>query len=94
VPKYRFDIWEGGANEVTLLDSDRKYAQRTFTCAHCNRVVIVPLRARPDECGGLCMIEFKPVCPECHQIGTCTPFEKRLEAHEARTRLLASLGIA
>lgn len=39
------------------------------------------------------MLEMKPVCPECHAIGTCTPFERKLEAREARHRLLVSLGL-
>lgn len=91
--KYRRNSWEGGVQEVTFLDSGRADAQKTFTCAHCNRVVIVPFKAKPDECGGLCMIELKPVCPECHKVGACTPFEKKLEKMEARGRLLTSLGL-
>jgi hypothetical protein len=88
----RSNLWEGGVQEVRLLGSDHFEAQKTFTCAHCGRVVIVPHKARPDECGGLCMLELKPVCPKCHTIGTCTPFEKRLEQMEARSRLLAAIG--
>ena len=70
----------------------RPFSQQTFTCAHCNRIVVVPLRAKPDECGGFCMLEFKPICPKCQKIGTCTPFEKKLEAMEARGKLLAAIG--
>jgi hypothetical protein len=89
----RSNLWEGGVQENVPTDSDRgKDAQKTFTCAHCNRIVIVPFKARPDEMGGLCMLELKPVCPGCHRIGVCHPFEKKLLQMEARGRLLAALG--
>jgi hypothetical protein len=92
VPKYRRNLWEGGVQDVTFLDSGRADAQKTFTCAHCNCVTVVPFKAKPDECGGFCMLEHKPVCGPCHKVGTCTPFEKKLEAMEARGRLLAAIG--
>lgn len=91
MPKYRRNIWEGGVQEVVPLVG-RADAQKTFTCAHCNRIVIVPFKAKPDEMGGLCMLEMKPVCPACHKRGDCVPFEKKLAAMEARGRLLAAIG--
>jgi len=87
-------LWEGGVEETLLLDSGRSESRKTFTCAPCNRVVVVPFKCKPEEVGGFCMLEFRPVCPECHVIGTCTPFEKRLEQMEARKRLLTAMGMA
>lgn len=55
----------------------------TFTCAHCNTVVFVPPRAAPAESGGFCRLCMKLICGPCSDHG-CTPFEKKLEAMEAR----------
>ncbi len=62
----------------------------TFTCSHCNRVVIVKPKANPDKIGGLCYACYKMVCPTCVGQG-CTPFEKKLEAMEARGRMLRDM---
>ena len=62
----------------------------TFTCAHCNKVVFVKPKADPDRLGGLCYLCMKPICPAC--VGqACIPFEKRLEAVEAKDRFRRSL---
>ena len=60
----------------------------TFTCGHCNRIVRVRPRATPEQLGGVCRMCMKHTCPGCDARGVCTPFEKRLEAIEARARLL------
>jgi hypothetical protein len=92
VPKYRVNQWEGGAQEIELLDSGGKFTLQTFTCAHCNRVIVIPPKAKPDEMGGFCRMEMKPVCIPCEKKGECTPFERKLEEMEARGRLLAAIG--
>jgi hypothetical protein len=56
----------------------------TFTCCHCNRIVRVPVKVRPEDLGGFCTMCSKPVCPQCHAKGSCTPFEKWLDKVEAR----------
>ena len=58
----------------------------TFTCKHCNRVVIVKLRCDPADMGGRCFNCDGLICPRCVGKG-CTPFEKRLEQIERRDRL-------
>ncbi len=58
----------------------------TFTCCHCNGIVVVPPPPAPMP-GGYCGMCSKPVCEACVGHG-CTPFEKKLEAMERRGRLL------
>ncbi len=64
----------------------------TFTCHHCNVVVVVELKADPDKLGGFCRLCMKQICPTCLN-GNCTPFEKKLEAIEARDRLTRAIGV-
>lgn len=72
----------------------------TRTCGHCQRVVFVKpgsggtvyLLPRVgggwrEEMGCGCRVCMKPVCLQCHHIGTCTPWERRLDASERRDRL-------
>lgn len=58
----------------------------TFTCKHCNAVVVVEARCKPEEAGGYCRMCMAPVCPACAD-KPCTPFEKKLDAIERRDRL-------
>lgn len=88
----------------------RRVARDTITCAHCNTVVFVKpgtaatvyeiydplLQATREEPGAFCRVCMAAICVACHVAGRCTPFERRLEAAEARDRLyrttLASSG--
>lgn len=63
-----------------------------FTCAHCNCAVGVKPRANPDDFGSMCRNCMKMVCKNCANFG-CTPFEKKLEAAEARDRARRSYEI-
>ena len=64
----------------------------TQTCNHCNKVVHIKHKMDPADMGGLCKQCMKFICPKC--VGfSCTPFEKKLEAVEARERALRSYGI-
>lgn len=64
----------------------------TFTCCHCNSIVNVkPFQAASDA-GGWCARCAKPVCGPCADQGRCTPFEKKLDAYEARMRLRNMAG--
>lgn len=56
----------------------------TFTCGHCNKVVIVPVKASVDELGGLCRCCDSLICPDCVKDGRCIPLEARLAGLEAR----------
>lgn len=64
----------------------------TFTCIHCNSVVIVPPKASASDMGGWCMMCAKPVCKRCAGKG-CSPFLKQIEKSEARDRMLRAIGV-
>lgn len=61
-----------------------------YSCAHCNKIVIVET---PDQPTGFCMLCFYPTCLKCGGSEKCEPFEKKLLAMEARGKLLASAGL-
>jgi len=54
------------------------YAQ----CAHCNAVFRVPTGAKPADLGGWCFMCNQCTCSKCAAIGTCFPFEKKLDMYE------------
>lgn len=81
----------GGYGVITSPDGVEEHD--TFTCFHCNKVVIVLPKAAPETIGGMCYQCMKLVCPTCVDLGTCTPFEKRLEAIERRADALRSYRV-
>ena len=95
----------GGYSQIICDDPGRTIAKDaygrevpteadTFTCGHCNKVVFVRPRERPEDIGGLCKQCMKLICPHCLIAGNCTPLEKRLAAQEARYHALRSYGMA
>lgn len=60
------------------LGKPREYD--TFTCWHCNSIVIVD---RKDK-GGFCMRCMRQICAACVSNGRCIPFEKRLARIEGK----------
>jgi hypothetical protein len=72
----------------------------TITCCHCQRVIRVkpgsgqtvyvlwqPSEHRwVEEMGAWCGCCNKPVCLACHDDGRCRPWERQMEAMEAKTR--------
>ena len=78
---------------VLVVDPEAPdYEADTFTCSHCQRVVVVPVRASASDAGGWCSCCTKPICGPCADTGVCTPWEKMLEKMEARDRFLRSIG--
>lgn len=65
----------------------------TFSCAHCNRVVIVKPKCDPNDLGGMCRLCDKMICAACVDLGKCDPVEKKLEREEARYHALRSYGL-
>jgi hypothetical protein len=80
----------GGYLLITEADGSKRAAD-TFTCKHCNSIVVVPAKASPAESGGWCGRCAAPVCARCAGAGRCTPFEKKLELAESRARMLAAI---
>ena len=56
----------------------------TITCCHCQRVVHVKPGVAAADAGGFCRLCFKPTCGPCADLGSCTPFEAKLERMEGR----------
>jgi len=70
----------------------RKEEADTFTCRHCQRIIVVRTRERAEDLGGLCKTCMGLVCPHCAG-GVCMPFERSLELAEARGRMLRDIGL-
>lgn len=66
----------------------------TFTCHHCNSIVHILPKASPDSLGGFCRMCAKMICAPCVDLGSCTPFEKKLESMERHYATLRSYGLA
>lgn len=76
--------------------ADRPLEERDSTnCGHCDRVIFVKAGTVAtiylithrdgrvtEEPGAFCRCCMRPVCLRCHEIGSCTPFERWLEAKE------------
>ena len=58
----------------------------SFTCSHCGKIVIVRPKCDPADLGGFCRLCTKMVCPACVNIGSCDPFEKKLQRQEEEYR--------
>ena len=67
------------------VDGIRQEAD-SFTCAHCNRIVVVKPKCDLTDLGGFCRLCIKMICPACVDIGSCDPFEKKLERQEKEYR--------
>lgn len=62
------------------------------TCCHCQRVVVIPHRAPPEDCGGFCRHCMRMTCKSC-AMKPCVPFMKRLDDYEKRAASLKSMGM-
>ena len=65
----------------------------TLACGHCNRIVHVQARQRPEDIGGFCRQCMRAICPQCTDHGGCDPLEKKLARWEERERTLRSYGL-
>jgi hypothetical protein len=65
----------------------------TFTCGHCNSIVAVQPKQRPEDIGGLCKQCMKLICACCVTRGNCDPLEEKLKRAEAREHALRSYGM-
>ena len=69
---------------------DGMVEHETYTCAHCQRIITVPHKARAEDTGGLCYCCMRLICPTCVGKG-CRPIEKWLEQEEAKDRFRREL---
>lgn len=74
---------------VAIYGPGQTIEHDTFTCVHCNAVVIVKAKAAAEDSGGWCLQCNRMICRACAGKG-CTPFEKKLEAYERRQAALRS----
>ncbi len=66
---------------------DSTHEMDTITCCHCQTIVFLKPQQTGADAGGFCRMCMKPICGPCADLGTCTPFEKKLEAIERADRL-------
>lgn len=88
----------GHRGYATIVDPDAPTIELdSVCCGHCQRVIflkpgagittyLIRQRQGPpkEEAGAFCRLCMRPVCLHCHAIGTCLPFEHRLEQMERR----------
>jgi hypothetical protein len=56
----------------------------TMSCAHCNRIVHVPVNRKIEEVGDFCRSCMKVICLRCADLRVCTPLMRRIEQAEER----------
>lgn len=83
---------------ATITEPDKQPQEwDTVNCRHCGRVIFIKPgsastvyliqhrdRRWTEEPGAGCRLCHGPVCLPCHDIGTCTPLEKKLAEMERR----------
>lgn len=79
---------EGGYACITSPDGVAEYD--SYTCSHCQRINLVKPKQRAEDLGGLCKQCMGLICSQCVSL-PCRPFEKQLEAWEARDRFRRSI---
>lgn len=83
-------------NAPTIIEMGLRHTEveiDTYTCAHCNAVKHVSPKCDPADLGGLCKQCMGLICPKCVEKRTCTPWEKQMEAMEARQRFREAAGL-
>lgn len=66
----------------------------TVTCFHCQRLVSYQTRGQFAERSGGCRVCGKVICLLCVEVGTCTPWEKQMQASEERARFRREAGLS
>jgi hypothetical protein len=76
---------------VWVNDGYTTVEHESYTCGHCNRIVVVPHKERPENMGDICHGCMHLICADCVGRG-CRPIEKWCEQEEARGRFRRELG--
>ena len=82
-----------GGYAYTFDVSGNRQEADTFTCYHCNRIVVVKPKCDPYDLGGMCRLCEKMICPACVDLGKCDPMEKKLERAESAYHARRSYGL-
>jgi len=75
-----------GGQATWINPAGNEIAMDTYTCSHCNSIVLVKPKQDPSELGGFCRLCMKHICKNCACKAECSPFEKKLEEMERRER--------
>lgn len=74
-------MWRPGGYAVAVTPDGAKPIEcDTFTCAHCNSVIL--LQKPSTDIGGFCRCCMRAVCSTCVGKGVCSPFMRRVEQAE------------
>ncbi len=76
---------------VWLNDGYKTVEHESYTCGHCNKIVVVPHKERAENMGDICHGCMHLICVDCIGRG-CRPIEKWCEQEEARARFRRELG--
>ena len=85
-------------NYSTLTDPSGVLERDGYTCNHCQRIVHVQPRQRPEDLGGLCKVCDGLICPRCYDNRmrkghVCKTWQAQMDEMEARDRLYRAIGI-
>lgn len=83
----------GGYLICTSFNDGRVQEADTFSCAHCNRIVVVKPMSPPEDMGGRCGCCDKLICANCVERGVCDPLEEKLKRIEASHDARRSYGM-
>lgn len=76
-----------------FLDGNGRVIEReTFTCVHCQAIVVIGHKAHPSQMGGHCYSCDALTCPDCAQ-KPCDHFEEKLARVEASYHARRSYGL-
>lgn len=78
---------------VAVTPYGRELEYDSFTCFHCQQIMMVKPRQKPEDLGGLCKVCMQLICPACVGKMTCDPWQKKMERMEAKDRFLRQAGI-
>jgi len=93
-----YAVIEGGSGTFAAFESGKPFKLRsdrheadTWCCVHCNGQMHAPVRAK-DTDYFFCRNCLARICGPCAD-HPCTPFMRKVEVEEARTRMWACYGM-
>jgi hypothetical protein len=74
---------------AVTTEQGKTVEEDTLQCGHCQRVIFIKPGTPVDA--GFCRRCMRHLCGPCTSTGRCEPFEKKIEAQEARNRFLETV---